>query len=67
MNHVLESFHAGEVVCNIGQVDAATKRELDRAVRQGVARKWRGCWFPDPGASWGIGPLKTCWQKISAT
>lgn len=62
MSHVIDSFEAGAVICNTGQISKADQRELDRAVRSGRARKWRGYWHPVPGASWGIGPLKTCWQ-----
>lgn len=66
MNHVMKSFHAGDVVCNIGQVDAETKRELNKLVRKGKARKWRGYWHPVAGANYGIGPLKTCWQRVDS-
>ncbi len=52
---------AGEVVVNIGQIDDATKRAFDREVRAGRLTKWRGHWHPVAGASFGIGPLKTCY------
>ena len=41
---------AGEVICNIGQIDPASKRALERLVRLGQLVKWRGRWFPVPGA-----------------
>lgn len=65
VRHVMESFIAGDVIVNIGQVDEPTKRFLDKMVRQGVAVKWRGKWYPTAGASWGIGPDKTCWGLAS--
>lgn len=58
LNHALE----GEVVVNIGQVGPLSKAALDRAVRAGKLAKWRGHWFPIAGATYGIGPLKTCWS-----
>ena len=58
---IIDVALAGKVICDIGQVDAPTKRALDRLVRDGVLRKWRGYWHPVSGALWGIGPLKTCW------
>jgi len=61
LHHTLKTFWAGEVVCNTGQVPAEVERELNKLVRKGVAVKWRGYWFPVAGASYGIGPLKTCW------
>ena len=60
-DQALDTITAGEVLCNIGQLDAATKRSLDRMVRHGEIAKWRGHWFPVSGASEGIGPLKTCY------
>lgn len=61
MTHTRESFLAGEVICDIGQVTIQDRRHFDRLVREGDAVKWRGHWFPVAGASYGIGPLKTCW------
>jgi len=58
LNRALE----GEVVVNIGQVGPLSRKALDRAVRAGKLAKWRGYWFPIAGASFGIGPLKTCWS-----
>jgi hypothetical protein len=49
------------VLCDIGQIDKLTKGKLNRAVRAGKLQKWRGRWCPEPGAPWGIGPLKTCY------
>lgn len=58
-----------DVVCDIGQLDAATKRKLERLVRNGVITKWRGYWFPIAGAPFGIGSLKTCYgpQSIASS
>lgn len=52
---------AGEVLVNIGQIGTDVQRALDRAVKQGSVRKWRGYWFPVAGAHFGIGPLKSCY------
>ena len=52
---------AGEIICNTGQVSATAARQLDKLVRAGKLAKWRGYWYPTPGANFGIGPLKTCW------
>ena len=54
---------SGKVVCNIGQVIKADKRRLEKLVKAGTINKWRGYWYPVPGASYGMGPLKTCWGK----
>jgi hypothetical protein len=53
----------GEVICDIGQLNynPIQKRALIRAVRSGIVVKWRGYWFPNAGAPFGIGPLKTCY------
>jgi hypothetical protein len=59
----LDRVKAGEVVCQIGQVSQEERRALDRATRSGEIVKWRGYWHPVAGASWGIGPLKTCWAR----
>lgn len=61
MNDFVEAALKGSVIVNIGQIDAATRRALDRQVKAGRLCRWRGFWHPVPGASWGIGPLKTCW------
>lgn len=50
-----------EPVPDIGQVDPATKRALDKMVKRGEIAKWRGHWHPVAGAHFGIGPLKTCY------
>jgi hypothetical protein len=50
-----------KVIPMIGQVSDLQRRALDKAVRAGIIAKWRGYWFPIAGASWGIGPLKTCY------
>lgn len=50
----------GGVVVNIGQINPAMKAAMDRAVRAGKLAEWRGKWFPLAGASFGMGPDKTC-------
>lgn len=50
-----------EVIADIGQVKGAWKRPLEHEVRNRRLVKWRGHWFPNAGAPWGIGPLKTCY------
>lgn len=52
---------SGEVLVNIGQVDRELQRSLDLAVKRGQIVKWRGFWFPQAGAHFGIGPLKACY------
>lgn len=59
-------IEGGGTIANIGQLDAATRRELDRMVRRGVLAKWRGHWFPIEGAPYGMGPLKTCYGPVEA-
>lgn len=49
------------VIANIGQIDKPDQRLLDRAVKLGTISKWRGRWFPEAGAPYGLGPLKTCY------
>lgn len=58
---IINEALAGEVIVNIGQVDAETQRALDKLVRAGTLAKWRGHWYPTAGANFGIGPLKSCW------
>ena len=60
---IIQAALDGKVICDIGQVDRATRRQLDKMVRAGDLQKWRGYWHPVPGAQFGIGPLKTCWGK----
>lgn len=62
---IIERALAGDVLCNVGQVAPETERALNKLVRTGVLLKWRGYWHPVPGASFGIGPLKTCWGLAS--
>ena len=52
---------AGKTVINIGQLRTSDVRALDKLVKAGALKKWRGYWYPVTGASWGIGSLKTCW------
>ena len=61
MSAHLARLHRGEIIVDIGQLTPDDRRELARMVRKGLARKWRGRWFPDPGAPWGMGPLKSCY------
>lgn len=56
---------AGRVIVQIGQITPETERELNKLVKSGVLLKWRGYWYPIAGASFGIGPLKTCWGLAS--
>lgn len=58
---IVDRIMNGEVVPCIGQVTEKTKRELDRRAKQGAITKWRGRWFPIAGASFGLGPMKTCY------
>lgn len=60
-NEFVERALKGEIICNTGQVDAASGRALDKLVRVGKLAKWRGHWYPHAGANHGIGPLKSCW------
>jgi hypothetical protein len=50
-------------IADIGQIDDAGKRALARAVRAGTLAKWRGRWYPETGASYGLGPLKSCYGR----
>lgn len=56
----------GQVLCNTGQLDAVTRRALDREVHRGTLVKWRGHWWPVAGARHGVGPLKTCYGTPAA-
>lgn len=58
----LDAALRGEVVVDIGHLGKLDVTVLDRAVRAGKLAKWRGKWFPNAGAPWGIGPDKTCWS-----
>ena len=53
------------VVADIGQINAAARRALDQAVRSGKLIKWSGHWFPEAGAPYGLGPMKTCWSSTN--
>lgn len=55
-----------EVICNIGQLSMVERYQLDRAAKRGEIEKWRGHWYPEPGAPYGIGPLKSCWGPLGA-
>ena len=56
---------AGEVIVNIGQIAPDTEKQLNKLVRDGTLLKWRGKWYPVAGASFGLGPDKTCWGLAS--
>ncbi len=55
-----------EVVPDIGQVNGAWKSALSREVKAGRLVTWKGHWHPIAGASWGVGPLKTCYGTPEA-
>lgn len=57
----LDRALTGYVICNIGQIEPRDRRILESAVRHKQIVKWRGYWHPVAGASYGIGPLKTCY------
>ena len=54
------------VICNIGQLTKLEVCQLNAAAVDGTISKWRGYWHPVPGASFGIGNLKTCWGPVGA-
>lgn len=59
---VFAAILAGDqVIADIGQVGGLWKRMLEREVRAGRLAKWRGKWFPQAGAPFGMGPDKTCY------
>lgn len=62
---IIDALLGGEVVCNIGQINPATQRVIDKMIRRGEVVKWRGYWYPVAGASFGIGPLKSCYGLTS--
>ena len=49
------------VIPDIGQIDHQSKLALNRMVRAGTIAKWRGYWYPEAGAPYGMGSLKTCY------
>lgn len=61
----LEQAHR-RVVCNTGQISKLDAGRLNRAAKRGEIEKWRGHWFPIPGAPWGLGPLKSCWGPLGS-
>jgi hypothetical protein len=63
---VLNLALAGEVAVNIGQLEPEEIRALNKAVKSGELVTWRGKWFPVTGASFGMGPDKTCWGTPEA-
>lgn len=52
----------GAIVVNVGQLSHAEELAFARAVRRGELLKWRGKWYPQEGAEYGMGPDKTCWS-----
>jgi hypothetical protein len=64
-NWIVPAALAGDVIVDIGQVEKATRRALEKLVRAGTLLQWRGKWYPLAGASWGLGPDKTCWGLTS--
>lgn len=62
---IIPAALAGKVIVNIGQIAPETARKLDKLTRSGELTKWRGKWYPVAGASFGIGPDKTCWGLTS--
>lgn len=59
---VFAAVLAGDkIIADIGQVNGLWKTALEREVRAGRLAKWRGKWFPQAGAPYGIGPDKTCY------
>lgn len=55
----------GTVIVQISQIAPETVKQLDKLVRSGVLVRWRGKWYPVAGASFGLGPDKTCWGLAS--
>lgn len=54
------------VICDTGFLTDEAVRALNRECRTGGLVKWRGHWRPVAGASFGIGPLKTCYGTPEA-
>lgn len=50
-----------DVVPDIGQVRGVWKRQLEKEVKAGRLAKWKGKWYPVAGATFGLGPDKTCY------
>lgn len=62
---IIHQAACGEVICEVGQINKETARALDKLVKGGHLKKWRGRWYPIAGCQFGIGPLKTCWALPS--
>ena len=60
-DRIVPAALAGDVIVNIGQIAPDTEKQLNKLVRAGALAKWRGKWYPVAGASFGLGPDKTCW------
>lgn len=63
-NEIMSQLQERGVIVNLGQLTAEDKRSLDRVVKRGQIKKWRGYWHPVAGAPFGIGPLKTCYGTV---
>lgn len=63
----LRAVLAGEeIIVDIGQVNDLWRQMLNREITTGRIVKWRGKWFPIPGARSGLGPDKTCYGTQEA-
>lgn len=58
---IIPAALAGTVIVDIGQIAPETAKQLNKLVKTGTLIKWRGKWYPVAGASFGIGPDKTCY------
>lgn len=58
---IREKIIGGGVIVDIGQITDAQRKQLKIWVKSGNLAQWRGKWFPVAGASFGLGPDKTCW------
>jgi hypothetical protein len=56
-----EILQANQVLVDIGQIDQELKKSLRRWIKAGRIITWRGHWYPVAGASYGLGPAKTCY------
>lgn len=63
--HIVRAVLGGDVVVDIGQIAPETLKQFKKLVRVGTLIKWRGKWYPVAGASFGLGPDKTCWGLAS--
>lgn len=61
IQHIRDELLNGGVIVDIGQITKDQAKQLDKWVKMGQLAKWRGYWYPNAGANFGIGPLKSCW------